>query len=81
MKWSKSQVLTFIRDGGGSMDWHPFVETDSLDFLKELEDEGLVTEAPSSEGGGILITITEKGLQWVRDNPWLPPKVPETAGK
>ncbi len=46
MKFSKSQVLTFLRDGGGSMDWHPFVETGSLGFLKELKDDGLVTKAP-----------------------------------
>lgn len=77
--FSQEQILVMIRDFGGSVDWHPFVETGSLGLIAELERQSLVARSNHVSGGGVLISITEAGRKRVEHIPVR--EETETAGQ
>ena len=77
--FSQEQVLVMIRDFGGSVDWHPFVETGSLGLISELEKQAFVIRSNHDSGGGVLITITEAGRKQIEHIPVR--EKPATAGQ
>ncbi len=83
--FTKEQVLTLIRDNGGSVDWHPFVETGTMGIISDLERQGLVRRSNYDGGGGVLISLTDEGCKWIEENPGKPTCVvvngSETAGQ
>ena len=56
---TSEKILQFVRQHGGSVDWHPLLELGLLPLVNELVSAGLLKRQTNKDG--VTISLTDKG--------------------